>query len=300
MSPAVAAFPDGGVRPLLAAAEARLRAAGVDTPRLDAQLLLAGVLGVERSALTARSPLPDDAARAAFEAALARRAGREPLQYVLGEAAFREIVLRVDPRVLIPRPETEVLVGVVLAWAAGRGGAAPDALDVGTGSGAIALSLLVEGPFTRVVGTDPSPDALEVAAENARRLAVAGGLELRRGPGWTPLAPEERFDVVVSNPPYVAEPERAALQPEVGRWEPAGALFAGADGLDVVRDLVGGAAARVRPGGLLALEVGSTQARTVAGWLREDDAFEDVQVLLDLAGRERVVRARRTHREGER
>ncbi|HUH14097.1 MAG TPA: peptide chain release factor N(5)-glutamine methyltransferase [Longimicrobiales bacterium] len=285
-----------GVRPLLEAAEARLRAAGVETPRLDAELLLAGVLGVGRMALVLHAPRPDPGARAAFERALARRAAREPLQYILGEAAFRELVLRVDRRVLIPRPETEELVGQVLAWAAQRGGPL-DALDIGTGSGAIALSLLAEGPFERAVATDPSADALAVAGENARRAGLEGRLELRRGPGWSPLAPGERFDVVVSNPPYVAEAERAGLQPEVGRWEPAGALFAGPDGLDLIRELVAGAPAHARPGGLLALEVGCTQARTVAAWLRADGAFEDVRIVVDMAGRERAVRARRTHGE---
>lgn len=277
---------------LIEAAEARLRDAGVEDARLEAELLLAGILRAPRLELrlaAGRVVGPEDAA--VFREAVRRRAGREPLQYILGSAAFRELTLAVDRRVLIPRPETEVLVEAVLEWARGRGGL--HALDIGTGSGAIALSLLLEGPFARVVATDPSADALEVARANAGAAGVADRLELRRGPGWTTVGADERFDVVVSNPPYVAETERAGLQPEVGEWEPGDALFAGARGLDVLRELAAGAAERLRPGGLLALEMAPPQTTIVAAWLEADPALADVRVRRDLAGRERMVLARK-------
>ena len=199
---------------------------GVEDPRLDAELLLAHVLGVRRLDLYLQfeRPLtPDEVA--AYREAIRRRGQREPLQYITGTTSFRELELAVDPRVLIPRPETEVLVGAVLEWAAGRGDLV--ALDIGTGSGAIALSLLAEGPFARMVATDVSRGALELAAENARRTGLDARLELRHGPLWEPIGDGERFDVIVSNPPYVADAEGAGLQPEVAAHEPAGALFAG-------------------------------------------------------------------------
>ena len=284
---------------------------GVEDPRLEAELLLAHVLGIRRLDLYLQfeRPLePDEVS--AYREALRRRGRREPLQYITGEAAFRELVLRVDPRVLIPRPETEILVGAVLAWAADRdeeaeepageaGGEAGGgesrgltALDVGTGSGAIALSLLTEGPFARVVATDVSTDALEVARENAARCGVADRLELRAGALWAPVGDGERFDVIVANPPYVAESERETLMPEVVEHEPAVALFSGADGLDLVRELVAGAGERLEPGGLLAMELGLGQAPVVAE-LVEAAGFAGVRVVDDLTGRARAVLATR-------
>jgi release factor glutamine methyltransferase len=275
---------------------------GVTDGRLDAELLLAHVLGIRRLDLYLQfeRPLTDEEV-AAYREAVRRRARREPLQYITGEAAFRELVLRVDPRVLIPRPETEVLVGEVLDWARGAGGGTTaargtaaggdlSALDVGTGSGAIALSLLREGPFGRVVATDVSADALEVAASNAAALGLAARLELRAGSVWSAVGEVERFHVIVANPPYVRESERATLMPEVRDHEPGGALFSGPDGLEVVREIVAGARAHLRPGGLLALEVGAGQASTVAG-LVSAAGLESPRVVVDLAGRERVVLA---------
>lgn len=264
---------------------------GVDDPRLDAELLLAHVLGVRRLDLYLQfeRPLtPDEVA--AYREAIRRRGQREPLQYITGTASFRELELAVDPRVLIPRPETEVLVGAVLEWAAGRADLV--ALDIGTGSGAIALSLLAEGPFARVVATDVARGALELAAENARRTGLGDHLELRHGPLWEPIGDGERFDVIVSNPPYVADAEGAGLQPEVAAHEPAGALFAGADGLDVLRAIAAGAAARLSGGGLLAVEVGLGQGAAVAGML-ERGPFGPPRIVEDLTGRERIVLAAR-------
>ncbi|HUE77518.1 MAG TPA: peptide chain release factor N(5)-glutamine methyltransferase [Longimicrobiales bacterium] len=268
-----------------------LASRGIEDARLDAELLLAHVLGVRRLDLYLQFERPLEAAEvAAYREAVRRRGRREPLQYITGEASFRELALVVDPRVLIPRPETEVLVGAVLEWAASR--AAPVALDIGTGSGAIALSLLHEGPFKRVVATDVSEDALAVARANAERSGLADQLELRAGALWDPVGDAERFDVIVSNPPYVAETDRATLAPEIAEHEPAAALYGGADGLDILRRIVEGAGGRLRGGGLLAVEVGLGQAAAVAGWL-ERAPFGSPDIVKDLTGRERVVLAAR-------
>jgi release factor glutamine methyltransferase len=267
-----------------------LQGKGFHNARLNAELLLAGVLGLKRLDLYLQHdrPLrPEEVAE--FKARLLRRAKREPLQYIEGTAHFRHLLLRVDRRVLIPRPETEVLVDTVLAWAHGR--ERLSALDVGTGSGAIALALATEGPFERVVATDVEPGALEVARGNHALAAPHAPVQFRLGESYAPVADGERFDVVVSNPPYVGLAERDTLDPEVRDWEPERALFAGADGLDVVRGLVSGACGVLRSGGLLALEVGSAQTGAVAEMIRAEPAFHTPQVRQDLTGRDRIVLA---------
>lgn len=263
---------------------------GIPEARLDAELLLADSLGVKRLDLYLQHDRPLAAEELAeFKARLLRRARREPLQYIAGTAAFRNLNLRVDRRVLIPRPETEVLVEEVLRWCRGRSGLS--ALDVGTGSGAIAICLATEGDaFSHVVGTDLSADALEVARMNAEAAAPDRGVELRQGAVYAPVA-GERFDVIVSNPPYVAEAERDDLQPEVVRWEPELALFSGADGLTVIRELVDGAPLHLRPGGLLAMEIGAGQGDAVRQLVLASGAFGRVEVRPDLSGRDRIVLA---------
>jgi release factor glutamine methyltransferase len=276
---------------------------GIEEARLEAELLLAHVLGIRRLDLYLQFERPLEPAEVdAYRDALRRRAAREPLQYVTGEVEFRELTLAVDPRVLIPRPETEVLVGAVLGFefegefegeAEGEGDRAPSSptvLDLGTGSGAIVLSLLHEGRFGRAVATDTSEGALEVAAANAERHGLSDRLELRRGSLWEPIGDGESFRVIVSNPPYVAERERETLAPEVRDHEPADALFAADDGLAVVRQIVAGAPAHLAEGGLLALEVGLGQAREVATLCR-DAGLSATRVVADLAGRERIVLA---------
>lgn len=271
--------------PLSQKAAQLLAERGIENARLEAELLLAHVLGIRRLDLYLQFERPlQEAELERFRAAIRRRLKREPLQYIVGHTQFRSLELKVDRRALIPRPETEVLVGVVLDFV---GGTRARIIDVGTGTGAIALSLAREAPQAVVVATDVSAEALALAAENASACGLS--VEFRRGDLWA--GAEERFDVAVSNPPYIAESERAGLQPEVRDWEPGGALFAGEDGLDVIRALVASAPARLNAGGLLALEVGSTQAAAVAELMRATSSFEDSRVIRDLSGRERIVTA---------
>lgn len=263
---------------------------GIENGRLEAELLLSGVLGLRRLDLYLQFDRPvtgEEIER--FRAAVRRRLRHEPVQYILGEVAFRRLKLRVDRRVLIPRPETEGLVGSVLEETAG--GAGLVAVDIGTGSGAIAISLAVEGEFGGLVATDVSPEALQVASDNAALCGVAGRIEFRHGDAWAALEPDARYDVVVSNPPYIAETERAGLAPEVRDWEPDRALFGGPDGLDVVTALIEGATTRLKPGGLLALEIGAGQGQDVLQRIRAS-GYIDGRLVRDLAGRERVVLAR--------
>jgi release factor glutamine methyltransferase len=251
-------------------------------------------LGVDRLQLYLQYDRPlSPEERDAFKPLLRRRAGREPLQYIIGRAAFRQLELKADPRVLIPRPETEVLVQEVLDWASAAGRDLGQVWDLGTGTGAVALSLAVEGTCTRVVATDSSPDALSVAAENAERYDVSGFVEFREGSLFESLEEGERFDIIVSNPPYIAEGEKEELQPEVRDWEPSEALFAGEDGLDMIRQLVAGAPDRLLASGLLALECGLGQAEGIAADLNATGAFATVRVRPDLTGRPRFVIAER-------
>ena len=279
---------------------------GVESPRLDAEYLLAGVLHMSRLDLYLHFDQPvAPGDLAAFRGPLVDRGERKPLQYSLGRTAFRELELLTDPRVLIPRPETEELVGAALDWVRGRpgiggggaaGAAAGDggslrALDVGTGSGAVAISLAVEGPFDGVVATDSSSAALEVARANAQRAGADGRVELRVGSIYEPVLFGECFDVVISNPPYVSEAEYDGLAPEVRGWEPRDALVAGDGGLRMLDALVDGAAAILAPGGLLALEVGLGQACHVAERICSASGLGAAQTLRDLNGRERMVLA---------
>ena len=264
---------------------------GFENARLEAELLLAHVLDIKRLDLYLQfdRPLSNDQLET-YRALVRRRLKREPLQYIVGNVQFRELDLLVDARVLIPRPETEVLVGVAIEWAGGRVGELT-ALDIGTGSGAIVLSLLHEGAVARAVATDISPDALEVAMCNAERKELAGRVDFRCGSVWAAVGSGEQFDIVISNPPYIGLDEREGLQPEVRDWEPAAALFADSEGLSIVREIVGGAPGRMAAGALLALEVGMTQARLVADEIAATNQFENVNVVRDLTGRDRVVTA---------
>ena len=267
---------------------------GVEAGRLDAEWLLSTALGVDRLQLYLQYDRPlSPEEREAFKPLLRRRASREPLQYIIGRAAFRQLELKTDPRVLIPRPETEVLVQEVLDWASAAGKSLGRVWEMGTGTGAVALSLAVEGACTTIVATDSSPDALSVAADNAERYDVSGLVEFREGSLFEPLEEGEEFDVIVSNPPYIAEGEKGELQPEVRDWEPPEALVAGEDGLDVIRQLVAGAPEHLLAGGFLALECGLGQAERIATDLNATGAFAAVRIRPDLTGRPRFVIAER-------
>jgi release factor glutamine methyltransferase len=268
------------VRDALDSAVIALQAAGCETPRLDAELLLAAAMGTDRAVLVAdpgRTLEPDAARR--FQDWAARRRAREPVAYILGTKGFRHIELAVDPRALIPRPETEHLVEAVLDLPHGA-----RVIDVGTGSGAIALALKHERPDLEVIGTDASEEALEVARANAQRL----GLDVTFLHGDLLAGARGPFDAVVSNPPYIAD--GAELPAEIARYEPALALRSGPDGLDVLRRLIPGVGAG--DARRVALEVADGQAAAVCGLL-EDAGFADVRTIRDLAGIERVVVGRR-------
>ncbi len=263
---------------------------GFENARLEAELLLAHVLQIKRLDLYLQFERPLNTHELeTFRGVVRRRLKHEPLQYIMGSAAFRQLDLQVDPRVLIPRPETEVLAGCAIEWARATGPAA-SALDIGTGSGAIALSLLQENAAERVVATDVSEEALQVARTNAERCGQADRIEFRSGSVWQAVGDDEMFDIVISNPPYIAPEEGPALQPEVRDWEPASALFAPADGLAIIHEIIRGAGPHLRPGGLLALEVAAAQAQHVASELSGAE-FSDVNVVRDLAGRDRVITA---------
>jgi len=268
-------------RELLAAGTEELSRAGVPSPRVDSEWLLAHTLGVSRTELYADGDEVPAERERVFRALVIRRTTREPLAYVLGEWGFRRLTLRVDPRVLIPRPETEVLVERCLELIADR--AEPVVVDIGTGSGAIALAIADEHPGARVSGTDTSADALVVAAENARRTGLP--VELVEGRLFAGL--EGPFDLVVSNPPYVVPEDIATLPPEVGDHEPRTALIESGATEAAAREALG----RLAPGGSLAFEVADGRAREVADLLRAL-GYEDVTIGEDLAGRERVVDGR--------
>ena len=256
---------------------------GSERPRLDAERLLGRVLGVDRIELYMhldRSLTRDELEGA--RALVTRRASGEPLQYVLGEWGFRRLTLAVDRRALIPRPESETVVERCLALLDGAD--APSVLDVGTGSGAIALAIAHEHPGARVTGIDVSEDALALARENVERTGV--DVELRRHDLFAGL-PGEGWDLVVSNPPYVRAVEIASLPRDVVDWEPDVALVDRGQTDALVRD----AAAALRPGGALVLETHENGASDVAALLGEH-GYAEVTVTCDLAGRERVVEGR--------
>jgi len=260
-----------------------LAARGAERPRLDAERLLGRALGMERVELYMHLDRPltppelDDA-----RALLARRAAGEPLQYVLGEWGFRRLTLRVDRRALIPRPETETLVERCLALLDGEG--APRVLDVGAGSGAVALALADEHPGARVTAIDVSEEALSLARENAELTGLA--VELLCHDLFAGL-PGDGWDLVVSNPPYVRDDELASLAPEVADWEPELALFDRGQTEALVRD----ASRALRPGGALAIETHQDGASGVAALL-DREGYVAVRTTKDLAGRDRVVEGR--------
>ena len=269
----------------LRAGVARLAAAGVDGAAGDARALLCFATGIAPGRLTLHLPdalAPEVAAR--FDAALAARAARQPVAQITGQRLFWGRPFRVTRDVLDPRPETEVLVAAALDEPFAR------VLDLGTGSGAILLSLLADRPMATGLGVDVSPAALAVAGGNAVALGLGDRVAFRLS-DWFGDVPETGFDLIVSNPPYIAADEMAGLSPEVRDWEPHLALTPGGDGLAAYRRIAEGATAHLAPGGRLMVEIGPTQGPAVAGLFRAA-GLGDVAIRPDLDGRDRVVTGR--------
>ena len=264
------------VRDVLRDAAGRLEAAGIDTPRLDAEVLLSEATGMDRGQLISNA-LRELEDSGPFEQMLARRLAREPVAYILGRKGFRYLDLEVDGRVLVPRPETELLVDMALGLPQGA-----RVIDVGTGSGNVALALKSERPDLQVVATDVSAEAAEVARENAQRLGL--DVEVLVGDLLEPVQGD--YDAVLANPPYVRD--GVALQPEINIHEPDVSLYGGADGLDIYRRLVPQVIASAAT--FVAFEVGQGMAQDVGALF--GDAFE-VELYPDLAKNERVVVGRR-------
>jgi release factor glutamine methyltransferase len=262
----------------------------VASPRLDAELLLSHALGCDRVRLYMDMPRPLDADElASVRALVVRRRKREPVAYILGRREFYLRSFEVTKDVLVPRPETEILVDRALEVLPV---AAESALDLCTGSGVIAITLAAERPALHVDATDLSEAALHVARANAERLGVADRVAFFQGDLLSPLPAGARYDMVVANPPYVAAGELPALAKEVREHEPLLALVSGDDGLDVLRRLCAAVPGVLRPGGHLLFEIGMGQGRAVCALLEREAALTDVRTHADLAGIERVVQAR--------
>lgn len=263
---------------------------GIENPRLDAEILLCAVLKCERITLYVHFDKPlEDAELALYRTYVQRRARQEPLAYILGAKAFMQHSLKVTPAVLVPRPETELLVESVAKAAAGSGAA--NILDLGTGSGAIIVSLLASLPAATGTAVDIAPDALAVARENAVAIGVSDRLTLVESDLFSSLPPGQTFDIIVSNPPYIPAAEIAGLAADV-QQEPRGALDGGADGLDFYRRIVSGSSQWLAADGLLAFEVGIHQAEAVST-LCQQAGWPVTAVRKDYAGIERMVFAAR-------
>lgn len=282
-----AAEPVWTIRALLDWTEKFLRTKGFDSPRLDAQILLAHTLGCPRIELYTRSEeVMAEEPRSAFRALIRRRVEGCPVAYLVGYREFYQSGFTVTPAVLIPRPETEFLVMEAVNLLKGKSGVR--ILDIGTGSGNIAISLAKQLPTASITAIDISPDALAVAEMNAKKLGVEARIRFLRGDLFAPLASGEQFEMIVSNPPYIDPREIAELAKEVRDYEPRIALDGGPEGLTIYRRLVAEALAYLVPGGFLLVEIGSTQAESVstlmtqAGWLSP-------MIIRDLAKLPRVL-----------
>ncbi|MFI5244381.1 MAG: peptide chain release factor N(5)-glutamine methyltransferase [Gemmatimonadales bacterium] len=270
---------------------AELAGAGVPPARADARDLIAAVLDKPKFWPSANPSLKlDDGTTAAIRAAAARLRSGMPFEYAVGKATFRHLTLRVDRRVLIPRAETELIVDLVLALTQSGGRVA----DIGTGSGAIALALAAEGRFERIFATDASADALAVARDNLDSIPPnrRGVIELREGDVLDPVR-GERLRAVVSNPPYISPAEAGDLPPGVRDWEPPFALFSEEDGMAAIRAIVRDAPLVLEPGGVLVLEIDTRRAALARDCAATDTRLCDVELRLDLTGRERFLVARR-------
>ena len=271
---------------------------GVAQPRTDAEVLLAHVLGIERIQLYLRFDQPlRETELAEYREAVRRRATHEPLQYITGRREFWSLELEVSPSVLIPRPETEVLVEKALVLLKGNGSAIPWVLDLGTGSGAIAIALAHEHPGVRVLATDISTAAIAVAQRNARRHQVADRVHLVAMDLCCGLAVAgAAFDLIVSNPPYIASSDIPGLAPEIAHFEPRNALDGGSQGLDVIQRIMDQAHGYLKPSGSLLVEIVHSQAEPLRHQLVAHPGYSTMEVIADYAGIPRVLHLR--HRSG--
>ena len=274
----------------LSAATKTLKAASVDSPRLNAELMLAEVLGLSRTSLATESssPVPDNL-QARFFGMVERRFKREPLQHILGEAHFYGLVFNVSPDVLVPRPETELLVQQAIEFLHNRN--QPHVFDFGTGSGCIPISIASEVPECRVWSVDVSEAALSTARSNARRNGVADQVRFFRGDGFNVLEDSQRFDLIVSNPPYIPTADLKELQPEVRDYDPDLALDGGEDGLNFYCRLAKSAALWLAPGGKIIIELGHDQSADVRA-LFEREMWIVENVLDDYSRIPRILIAR--------
>jgi len=271
---------------------AHLKKHGSESPRLEAEILLAHARQCPRIQLYVQyNELLTDDQRTVMRDLVKRRAQAEPVAYLVGHREFFALDFRVTPDVLIPRPETETLVLQLIT--AAKSSPNPRILDIGTGSGCIAVAAAVNVPGASVTAVDISPQALEIANDNAHRHSVAGRIRLLEGDLFGPLAGEEQFDLIVSNPPYVADGEMATLPADIRLHEPHLALKAGPQGLDVIARLISQAAARLAPRGAIFVELSPEQADAVTGLFNDSGQFEPPRTIKDSSGRERVVTARR-------
>ena len=278
------------VRHALARAARRHSAAGIPSPRLDAEVLLAETLGCSRERLYARSERVLTAEEwRRLQGYVERRRRREPTAYIVGHRAFRDIDLQLNENTLIPRPETETLVEVALEQLARLGRSEPRVLDLGTGSGNIALSVAHEHPTARVVAAEVHPAPLEMARLNAVRLGLQDRVRFLVSDLYDDLPPGTRFDLIVSNPPYVSAQALRRLSIDVRGYEPHVALLGGEHGLDFYERIIPGAPPFLEPGGVLAVEIPETKLVEVLSLFVETHRFEDVDVRDDLGGAPRVV-----------
>jgi len=289
-------FSDVTILEAINRAASQLAAAGISNARLDAEVLLCHTLGKDRAWLLAHMPdALDDEDLRLFEQAGKRRAAREPLQYITGKQEFWGLEFKVTPDVLIPRPETELIIETIA-----RRGEDPDRplriIDLCTGSGCIAVSLAKELPQAGILATDKSSRALSVAAENARRHGVADRIRFLEGDLFGPLEEldiQDQVDIIAANPPYVPSTDQGTLQPEVRDHEPEMALFAGPDGTEVHRRILEGAPAFLRKHGLLIMEMGAGQADMLVQMARQSGVYHPAEILKDLAGIDRVIAVRK-------
>jgi len=263
----------------------------IETPRLDAEVLLANALKTDRLRLYLDQERPlTPKERSVYRDFIRRRASREPVALIVGVKEFWSLPFKVSRGVLIPRPDTERLVEVVLDEI--RGNSTPFVLEIGTGSGAVAVAVVKECPTARVMATDISPVAIAFAAANAESAGVAGSLDLVVSDLLEPFRKAAKFDVICSNPPYIPSGIIPTLAPEITRFEPLTALDGGPDGLEVIRKLVDQTPHHLRTGGALIIEVGEHQAEEVREIMSSTGHFTEIQFFSDLAGKSRVVKAR--------